>query len=144
MNSNTTVESESSTVASSIVDSRSNSMSSVSSTESIHKQMNNDKQGHFVDDSIEAEMIRKKAMQQLIWRKTRTVSIDSQEAISRYTLPIQKSRKTRTISIDSQEETPRYNIPISNVPIRKRDIYEPIIRQDTPTISYIEQLIDKK
>ena len=120
MNSNTTVESESSTVASSIVDSRSNSMSSVSSTESIHKKMNNDKQGHFVDDSIEAEMIRKKAMQQLIWRKT------------------------RTISIDSQEETPRYSIPISTLPIRKRDIYEPIIRQDTPTISYIEKLIDKK
>lgn len=144
MNSNATVESESCTVASSIVDSRSNSMSSVSSTESIHKKMNNDKQGHFVDDSIEAEMIRKKAMQQLIWRKTRTISIDSQEATPRYTVPVKDLRNIRAISIDSQEETPRYSIPISTLPIRKRDIYEPIIRQDTPTISYIEKLIDKK
>ena len=144
MNSNTTVESESCTVASSIANSRSNSMSSVSSTESIQKKMKNDKQGHFVDDSIEAEMIYRKAMQQLIWRKTRTISVDSQEAISRYTLPIQKLRNTRTISIDSQEETPRYNIPIRNLPIRKRDVYEPIIRRDTPTISYIEKIIDKK
>jgi hypothetical protein len=120
MNSNATVESESCTVASSIADSRSNSMSSVSSTESIHKKMNNDKQGHFVDDSIEAEMIYRKAMQQLSWRKTRTISVDSQEA------------------------TPRYTIPVNNIPIRKRDIYEPIIRRDTPTVSHIQKIIDKK
>ena len=120
MNSNATVESESCTVASSIADSRSNSMSSVSSTESIHKKMNNDKQGHFVDDSIEAEMIYRKAMQQLSWRKTRTISVDSQEA------------------------TPRYTIPVNNIPIRKRDIYEPIIRRDTPTVSHIQKIKDKK
>lgn len=120
MNSNTTVESESCTVASSIANSRSNSMSSVSSTESIQKKTKNDKQGHFVDDSIEAEMIYRKAMQQLIWRKTRTISVDSQEA------------------------TPRYTIPVNNIPIRKRDIYEPIIRRDTPTVSHIQKIIDKK
>ena len=106
MNSDMSVESESQTIASSITrkDSCSNSVSSVSRNESIADKSKNDKYSctSIYDDTIEAEMIRKKAAQQLIWKKTRTISIDSQEVTPRVTKPIEKKpirqRDMHTIS----------------------------------------------
>jgi hypothetical protein len=123
MNSNVSVESETQTIASSItrMDSCSNSVSSVSSIESIADKSKNDKHHRtsIYDDTIEAEIIRKKATHQLLWKKT------------------------RTISIDSQEITPRVTKPIEKIPVRKRDIHEPVHRRDTPTLSGFETIMNK-
>lgn len=99
MNSDISVESESYTVTSKprCDNSRSNSVSSMSSTESLKSTLaksRNDNQSRpsYDEDAIEGEMIRKKAIQQLLWRKTRTYSVDSQEITPRKTIPIPKSR----------------------------------------------------
>jgi len=117
------VESETQTIASSITrkDSCSNSVSSVSSNESIADKSKNDKYSRtsIYDDSIEAEMIRKKAAQQLLWKKTRTISVDSQELTPRVTKPIKKNS------------------------IRERDMREPFHRRDSPTISGIQTIMKK-
>lgn len=123
MNSNVSVESETQTIASSItrMDSCSNSVSSVSSIESIADKSKNDKSNRYsiCDDTIEAEIIRKKTAHQLL------------------------RKKTRTSSIDSQEVTPRVTKPIEKIPTRKRDLFEPFHRRDTPTISGSQTIMNK-
>ncbi len=39
---------------------------------------------------MKGSILRKKVAQQLIWKKTRTISIDSQEVTPRVTKPIEK------------------------------------------------------
>ena len=51
-------------------------------------------------------------------------------------------QKTRTYSIDSQEVTPRNTIPLQNVIIRERDMSEQPVRRNTPTIVSIQKMIE--
>lgn len=120
MDSNISVESESCTIFKPICEnSRSTSISSMSSIDSIpNNRENNLKEKYITEDLVESEMIRKKAMQQMLWQKTRTYSIDSQEV------------------------TPRNTISLQNVSIRERDMSEQPVRRNTPTIVSIQKMVD--
>ena len=121
MNSDLSVESESHSIPI-CENTRSNSVSSMSSNESFtytREKSNQDKQN--TEDRIEDEMIRKKAMQQLIWKKTRTYSVDSQEVTPRQTIK-----------------------PLQNVIVRERDMNGKPIRRDTPTIVSIQKMLDTR
>ena len=120
MNSDLSVESESHSIPI-CENTRSNSVSSMSSNESFtytREKSNQDKQN--TEDKVEGEMIRKKAMQQLLWKKTRTYSVDSQEV------------------------TPRQTIPLVPNIIRQRDMSEHPIRRHTPTIVSIQKMVDPR
>jgi len=121
MNSDLSVESESHSIPI-CENTRSNSVSSMSSNESFtytREKSNQDKQN--TEDRIEDEMIRKKAMQQLIWKKTRTYSVDSQEVTPRQTIK-----------------------PLQNVIVRERDMNEKHVRRHTPTIVSIQKMLDTR
>jgi hypothetical protein len=94
-------------------------MSSNESFTYTREKSNQDKQN--TEDRIEGEMIRKKAMQQLIWKKTRTYSVDSQEVTPRQTIK-----------------------PLQNIIVRERDMNEKPVRRHTPTIVSIQKMLDTR
>jgi hypothetical protein len=121
MNSDLSVASESHSIPM-CENTRSNSVSSMSSNESFtytREKSNQDKQN--TEDRVEGEMIRKKAMQQLLWKKTRTDSVDSQEVTPRQTIQ-----------------------PLQNVNIRERDMDKTPARRHTPTIVSIQKMVDTR